>query len=200
MKVLHISSSIFSDGGNSSKLAHYFLEQFKQQHPDAEVTVRDLATDPVPHLDAATLQANVTAAAERTAEQQALASLGDLLIEELQSADVLVLSIPMYNFGVPSALKAWIDHIARAGTTFKYTEHGPIGLLKNKKAYVLGARGGAYFGTPMDTQTPYLRMVLAFVGIGDVDFVFAEKLNMNPDQAPEIMAKAQSRIDKLLAG
>ena len=199
MKVLHISSSIFSNEGNSSKLATHFLEQIKQQHPDAEIVVRDLANDPVPHLTEETFKANLTPADQRTPEQQALASTGDLLIEELQSADILVLSVPMYNFGIPSTLKAWIDNIARAGTTFKYTENGPVGLLGNKKTYVLGARGGKYFGTPMDTQTPYLRSVLAFIGIFDVEFVLAEKLSMDADKAPQIMADAKAKIDGLLA-
>ena len=119
MKVLHVSSSIHGNEGNSSQLAAHFVARIKEQHGDAEIIVRDLAQDPVPHLDAATFQANITPVDQRTPEQQQLASTGDLLIEELQSADILVLSVPMYNFGIPSTLKAWIDNIARAGTTFK---------------------------------------------------------------------------------
>ncbi|RLT99209.1 MAG: FMN-dependent NADH-azoreductase [Ketobacter sp.] len=199
MNVLHISSSIFGDDGNSSKLATHFLERIRELHADAEIVTRDLAKDPVPHLDADTFKANITAADQRTPEQQQLASTGDQLIEELQNADILVLSVPMYNFGIPSTLKAWIDNIARAGTTFKYTENGPVGLLGNKKTFVLGARGGEYFGTPMDTQTPYLRTFLNFVGITDVEFVLAEKLNMEADKAPQIMAEAKAKIDELLS-
>ncbi|MEE2730989.1 MAG: FMN-dependent NADH-azoreductase [Pseudomonadota bacterium] len=198
MKVLHISSSIHGEHGNSSQLATHFLTQIQQQHPDAEIVVRDLAQDPVPHLDAATFKANITPAEQRTPEQQQLANLADTLIEELQSADVLVLSVPMYNFGIPSSLKAWIDAIARAGTTFKYTENGPVGLLSNTKTYVLGARGGEYLGTAKDTQTPYLETVLAFVGLVDVEFVFAEKLSMQSEQASQIMDEAKTRIDGLL--
>src|SRR5690606_22026455 len=124
----------------------------------------------------------------RTPEQQTLAATADAAIAELQAADVLVLGVPMYNFGIPSTLKAWIDSIARAGTTFRYTANGPEGLLKGKQAYVLAARGGAYQGTPADTQTPYLKTFLGFVGITDVTFVYAEKLNMHADQQPQILA------------
>ena len=198
MKVLHISSSLFGENGNSSALAQHFLDSIKLTHPAADITVRDLAQHPVPHLDADTFKANITAASERSEQQQKLAQLSDTLIEELLNADVLVLSVPMYNFGIPSTLKAWIDQVARAGTTFKYTQNGPVGLVENKKAYVLGARGGAYAGTPADTQTPFLKTFLGFIGITDVEFVFAEKLNMNADEAPNILATAKLDIDQLL--
>ena len=198
MNILHISSSIFGDNGKSSELAQHFLEQMSARHPDASVTVRDLAKDPVPHLDAETFQANITAADERSEAQQQRAQLGDTLVEELMNTDILVLSVPMYNFGIPSTLKAWIDQVARAGTTFKYTENGPVGLVKNTKAYVLGARGGAYAGTSNDTQTPYLKMFLGFLGITDVEFVLAEKLNMNAEQAPAIIDQAKQEINQLL--
>ena len=160
MNVLHINSSLFSDAGKSSELGQHFVDQWKNQNPTGTVTTRDLAKEPVPHLDADTFQAAGTAPNERSDAQQNQAALADTLIEELQNSDVLVLSVPMYNFGIPSTLKAWIDHIARAGTTFKYTPNGPQGLLTGKKAYVLAARGGAYQGTPNDTQTPYLTPLL----------------------------------------
>jgi len=199
MKILHIKSSIFGEQGNSSKLAEHFMDQIKSQHSDAQITVRDLASDPIPHLNLQTVQAALTAPDQRSAEQQAQATLADTLIEELLAADILVLSVPMYNFGIPSTLKAWIDHVARAGTTFKYTEQGPVGLVQGTKAYVLGARGGAYFGTAKDTQTPYLKNVLGFIGITDVEFVLAERLNQDRDQAPRILQQANGRIDQLLA-
>lgn len=199
MNLLHISSSIFGNQGKSSTLADHFINQWQQQYPNARVTRRDLASDPVPHLDAATLQANMTAPEQRTAEQQALAQTADELIAELQNHDVLVLGVPMYNFGIPSTLKAWIDSVARAGTTFRYTATGPEGLLKGKKAFVLAARGGAYQNTPSDTQTPYLKSFLGFIGITDVTFVYAEKLNMNADQQPQILAEANAEIDKLIS-
>ncbi|NPU93606.1 MAG: FMN-dependent NADH-azoreductase [Gammaproteobacteria bacterium] len=199
MNLLHISSSLFGADGKSSQLSRHFIEQFQAQNAGGKVTERDLAANPVPHLDLTRLQANLTAPEQRTAEQQALATLADELIGELQTHDVLVLSVPMYNFGIPSTLKAWIDHVARAGITFKYTATGPVGLLKNKKAYVMAARGGAYQGTAADTQTPYLKTFLSFIGIDDVTFVYAEKLNMNADQQPQILADAKAEIDKLIS-
>ncbi|MFZ5604151.1 MAG: FMN-dependent NADH-azoreductase [Pseudomonadota bacterium] len=199
MNLLHISSSLFGADGKSSQLSRHFIEQFQAQNPGGKVTERDLAANPVPHLDLARLQANLTAPEQRTAEQQALATLADELIGELQTHDVLLLSVPMYNFGIPSTLKAWIDHVARAGVTFRYTATGPEGLLKNKKAYVMAARGGAYQGTAADTQTPYLKTFLGFVGIDDVTFIYAEKLNMNADQQPQILADAKAEIDKLIS-
>lgn len=199
MNLLHISSSLFGADGKSSQLSRHFIEQFQAQNPGGKVTERDLAANPVPHLDLTRLQANLTAPEQRTAEQQALASLADELIGELQTHDVLLLSVPMYNFGIPSTLKAWIDHVARAGVTFRYTAAGPEGLLKNKKAYVMAARGGAYQGTAADTQTPYLKTFLGFVGIDDVTFIYAEKLNMNADQQPQILADAKAEIDKLIS-
>lgn len=199
MNLLYVSSSLFGQQGKSSDLAEHFVSEFVAQHPGTEVTRRDLAANPVPHLDLATLQANMTPADQRTPEQQALAATADTAIAELQAADVLVLGVPMYNFGIPSTLKAWIDSIARAGTTFRYTANGPEGLLKGKRAYVLAARGGAYQGTPADTQTPYLKTFLGFVGITDVTFVYAEKLNMHADQQPQILADAKADIDKLIS-
>jgi len=183
MNLLHISSSLFSDQGNSKQLANHYISQWLEQHPGGQVTERDLGKEPVPHLDNLTLMANITAADKRTAEQQAQARLADTLIEELMQADILVLSVPMYNFGIPSTLKAWIDNVARAGTTFKYTATGPVGLVNDTKAVVLTARGGAYFETPNDTQTPYLKTLLGFLGITDVQFVYAERLNMEPEKA-----------------
>ncbi len=199
MNLLYVSSSLFGEQGKSSQLADHFLAQWQQQNPGARITLRDLAAKPIPHLDAATLQANMTPADKRTPEQQALAAVADDAIAELQNHDVLVLGVPMYNFGVPSTLKAWIDSVARAGTTFRYTANGPEGLLKGKKAYVLTARGGAYLGTPNDTQTPYLKTFLGFIGITDVTFVHAEKLNMNADLQPQILADAKAEIDKLIS-
>ncbi len=199
MNLLYVSSSLFGDQGKSSQLADHFIAQWQQQNPGSRVTRRDLAANPIPHLDGAILQANMTPADKRTPEQQALAAVADEAIAELQNHDVLVLGVPMYNFGISSTLKAWIDAVARAGTTFRYTANGPEGLLKGKKAYVLAARGGAYQGTPNDTQTPYLKTFLGFIGITDVTFVYAEKLNMSADQQPQILAAAKAEIDKLIS-
>src|SRR5262245_13888980 len=129
MNILQINSSIFSGGGQSTALADQFVARLRAQDPAAQVTVRDLAADPVPHLDAARFGAFLAKPQERTAAQQAVVDYSDTLVEELKRADVLVLGLPLYNFGVPSTLKAYFDHIGRVGVTFRYTEKGPVGML-----------------------------------------------------------------------
>jgi FMN-dependent NADH-azoreductase len=195
--LLQINASMFSSGGQSSRLADRFVAAWRAGNPGANVIVRDLALDPVPHLDAARFQAFIAKAGERSLEQQAVVAYSDALIGELKRADVIVLGLPMYNFGVPSTLKAYIDHIARAGITFAYTDKGSVGLLTGKKAYVFAARGGIYAGTPRDTQTAYVRDFLRFVGIDDVEFVYAEGLNIDADSKKAALAEAQRKIERL---
>src|SRR5580765_2561489 len=161
--LLQIRSSIFSEGGQSSLLADRFVADWLERNPGAKVIVRDLARDPVPHLDAARFGAFLSKPGERTPEQQTVVAYSDALITELKRADVVVLGLPLYNFGLPSTLKAYFDHVGRVGVTFKYTEKGPVGLLTGKKVYVFAARGGFYAGTPNDTQTPYIRAFLSFL-------------------------------------
>ncbi|RRJ83184.1 FMN-dependent NADH-azoreductase [Aestuariirhabdus litorea] len=197
--LLVINSSLRSQGANSTALTENFLQQWRLQHPRDQIVQRDMATDPIPHLDEAMVGAFFTPADQRTDAQQALVKRSDDLVRELQEADVLVLGVPMYNFGIPSTLKAWIDHVARAGLTFTYTEQGPKGLLEGKTAYILAARGGRYQGTPMDTQSAYLRDVLGFIGITDVHFVYAEGLNMGEESFSEGVSGADSQINALLA-
>src|SRR5438477_8315051 len=146
--LLQIRSSIFSEGGQSSRLAERFIAAWREANPHGQVVVRDLAREPVPHLDAARFSAFLAKPGERTPEQQAVVAYSDALIAELKRADVVVLGLPMYNFGLPSTLKAYFDHIARAGETFRYTANGPVGLVTGKEVYVLAARGGMYLGTP----------------------------------------------------
>ena len=136
---------------------------------------------------------------ERNAEQQAAVAYSDALIDELRRADVIVLGLPMYNFGVPSQLKAYFDHIARAGVTFRYTEKGAEGLVTGKKAYVFAARGGLYAGTPLDTQTAYIRDFLRLLGITDVEFVYAEGLNISETSKNAALAQAARAIERLNA-
>jgi len=128
-----------------------------------------------------------------------MVAYSDTLIDELKQADVIVIGLPMYNFGVPSQLKAYFDHIARAGVTFKYTEKGPVGLLTGKKVYVFAARGGLYAGTPLDTQTSYVRDFLRFLGMTDVEFVYAEGLAISPQSKETGLAKAVAEIGRLTA-
>ena len=122
----------------------------------------------------------------------------DALIGELKRADVVVLGLPMYNFGVPSTLKAYFDHVARVGETFKYTEKGPVGLLTGKKVYVFAARGGMYAGTPNDTQTPFIRIFLSFLGMSDIEFVYAEGLAISEASKQHSLARAEAVIDALV--
>src|SRR5256885_14958030 len=161
--LLQIKSSIFSDGGQSSRLTERFIAAWRRSNPDGQVIVRDLALEPTPHLDAGRFGAFLAKPGERSVAQQAVIEHSDALIEELRAADVIVLGLPMYNFGLPSTLKAYFDHVARAGATFRYTEKGPVGLLSGKKVYVFAARGGLYAGTPKDTQTPYASNFLGFL-------------------------------------
>jgi FMN-dependent NADH-azoreductase len=195
--VLVINSSISGENGNSSKLTHRFLAKLEAQQPKLQVVERHLSDMHIGHISTAEMQAWTTDKEQRTPEQVALAALSDSFIAELQHADTIILGMPMYNFGVPSTFKAWIDRVARAGVTFQYTATGPVGLLKDKKVFVLAARGGMYAGTAKDTQTNYLRDVLSFLGITDVEFVYAEGLAMGPDSANAAWQGAESAMDKL---
>jgi FMN-dependent NADH-azoreductase len=196
--VLQINSSV-STAGNANRLADNFVSRWLARHPNDRAVLRDLTHQPVPHLNAETVGAFFTPADKRNPEQQKAVALSDELVAELQAADVIVISAPMYNFSIPSTLKAWIDHVARAGITFRYTEKGPVGLLSGKKVYVIAARGGIHAGTPSDSQTSYLKTVLGFLGLIDVEFVYAEGFNISPEHKAKAEAQAQARIDSLTA-
>jgi len=196
--LLEIRSSIYSDQGQSSQLADRFVAQWRVANPISRVIVRDLAQAPVPHIDADRFGAFIAKPEQRTPRQQTLVRYSDALIAELRSADVVVLAVPMYNFGIPSTLKAYFDHVARVGVTFQYTDKGPVGLLTGKQALVFAARGGRYSGTPLDSQTPYLRQFLGFLGISDVEFVYAEGLSRGEATRAESIASAHAQIGALL--
>ena len=192
--VLIIESSARQQGSFSRQLTQQFISQWQAAHPTDQVTVRDLALHPVPHLDANLLGGWMKPEAQRSADEHASLKRSDELTDELLAADVLVLAAPMYNFAIPSTLKAWLDHVLRAGVTFKYTETGPQGLLTGKKAYVLTARGGIYAGSTADHQEPYLRQVMAFIGIHDVTFIHAEGMNLGGDFQEKGLNQAKSRL------
>ena len=192
--ILHLNSSIFGDGGQSSRLAEEFVARFQ----GARVIRRDLGREPLPHLDAERFGAFLSKPEGRTPAQQRVLDESDALVAELKAADILVLGLPMYNFGVPSQLKAYFDHVARAGVTFKYTEKGAVGLLAGRKAYVFAARGGLYQGTPRDTQTPYVRDFLGFLGIADVKFVYAEGLAISEASRTQSLAAARNALRALV--
>src|SRR2546425_3699225 len=190
MTTLQLNTSLFGPGGQSTTLANEFVARRA-----GKVIVRDLARDPVPHLDAARFGAFLAKPEARTLEQQAVVDYSDALIAELREADTIVLGLPMYNFNVPSTLRAYFDHVARVGVTFKYSDKGPVGLLTGKKAYVFVTRGGVY-GTE-HIHTRYVRDFLAFLGITDVEFVYAEGLAISPASKDAALAKAREVIERL---
>jgi FMN-dependent NADH-azoreductase len=210
--ILQINSSLYGEDAQSSRLASEFVQAIVAANdpgspsvpggepvPGASVIVRDLAQEPVPHLTAERFKAFTTPVAEQTPTQEQAVAESDRLIDELRAADIVVIGLPMYNFGVPSTLKAYFDHVARAGLTFRYTPEGPEGLLKDKKAYVFATRGGRYAGTPADMQTAYVKQFLRFIGIRDVEFVYAEGLALGGEQRDAAVAGAFARIQDLAA-
>jgi len=201
MNILQINSSARADGSHSTRLAGTVVDRLRASAADGQVavTVRDLGQTPHPELNEATLQALFTPSEQRTPAQAARVALDDALIAELQAADVVVLGVPMYNFGVPAALKTWIDAISRAKVTFQYTANGPEGLLKGKKIYIVLTRGGQYRNTPSDTQVPYLRTVLSFLGMTDIQFIYAEGLALGADAEQQSLASARQQIEAVLA-
>ena len=199
MNILQINASTRREAANSTRVANSITARLQAATPAASLKVRDLAVTPHPVLDEAALGALFTPADKRSAKQAARVALDDALIAEVQAADAIVLGVPMYNFGVPVQLKNWIDAIARNGVSFRYTEQGPEGLLKGKMVYVALARGGSYRGTEADSQVPYLKTVLGFLGMTDVHFIYAEGLNMGAEAAERGFAQAEADLAAALA-
>jgi len=197
--LLQLNASIFSSEGQSSLLANEFVAAWRIKNPDAQVQVRDFAQEPLPHLDAQRVLAFFTQPELRTAEQQAFVAESDILIEDFRQAEIIVIGLPMYNFGIPSTLKAYFDQIARAGVTFSYTENGPKGLITDKKVYIFATRGGIYAGTPLDTQSQYVRDFLGFLGLTDIEFIYAEGLNKGDATKEDALKAARKRIAELTA-
>jgi len=177
----------------SNSVSRDLTDQIVGRFPDAEITVRDLAGG-LPLIDEAWVGANFTAPDERSDAQKEALSLSDELIAELKAADTLVIGLPIYNFGVPANLKAWIDLVARAGVTFRYTENGPEGLLSGKRAIIAFASGGTETGSSIDFASGYLRHILSFIGITDVEFVSADRMAVDAETA---MKKAKEQIAAL---
>ncbi|MQW88289.1 FMN-dependent NADH-azoreductase [Sinorhizobium saheli] len=196
MNILHIDSGILGEHSVSRRLTAAIVSQIKADHPEAQTTYRDLVVERVPHLTGA----QIMAPADLAGVEPALAEdirIGRLMLEEFLAADTVVVGAPMYNFSIPSQLKAWIDRLAVSGKTFRYTEAGPEGLAKGKKVIVVSTRGGHYSAGPaaaMDHQESYLRTVFGFFGITDVEFVRAEGLNLGADQKQSAIAEAEKTI------
>lgn len=190
---LVIKSSILGEHSQSSQLLDHVIQQLDGRR----VMCRDLAATPLPMLDGAGAQA-LRGASELTVQQADVLALSEQLISELQQADTLVIAAPMYNFHIPVQLKAWIDLVCRAGVTFRYTEQGVEGLLNTQKAVVVTTRGGQHRGTPHDMMTDYLKTILTFLGIADIEFVYAEALNMSGEQKQTELQQARAQLDTLL--
>jgi len=199
MNILQINSSARSNGAFSTQLANVLATKLLNSHTGSTLVLRDLATNPHPVLDEATLAALITAAEARTAAQAASVARNDALIAEVQAADTLIIATPMYNFGITAQLKNWIDAIARAGVTFKYGTNGPEGLLIGKKVYVVLTRGGVHRGTTGDTIADYMRTVLGFLGMSQVEFIYAEGLNMGDEMQSKGISQAHSEIELAVA-
>ena len=192
--LLHVRSSLFGDHGQSAVLAAEFVSAWQSRHPGSRVIVRDLIATPLPHLDAERFAALTSKPDTRTNAQQQIVAESDALIAELQTADEIVLAAPMYNFAIPSQLKSWFDHIARAGVTFRYTASGAEGLLGGKPVPVIATRGGFYAGTPADSQTPWLQTMLRFLGLNEIKFIYAEGIAISADHKAEALRKAREQM------
>ncbi|MEE4153731.1 MAG: NAD(P)H-dependent oxidoreductase [Erythrobacter sp.] len=194
--ILHITASIRSAESISTALGTSLVDSIARR-TGASVTRRDLAAQDLPFVSAERFAANLAPAAERTPEQAELARIADTLIAELQAADTIVISSPIYNFGAPASLKAWADLVARAGTTFKYTQGGPVGLLEGKKAYITIASGGTPVGADFDFMSSWLTFFLGFLGIKDVEIVAADGIMGAGGE--EKIAAAHDEVLKLAA-
>ncbi len=189
MKLLHLDSSILCQNSASRELSASIVARWQDARPSLQYLHRDLDSNPLPHLDGTALAKTDPVAAVES----------ERVMEEFLAADVIVIGAPMYNFSVPSTLKAWIDRIAVAGRTFRYTESGPQGLAGGKKVIIASTRGGIHSGAPSDFVEPYLRQVFGFLGITDIEFVTAEGLAYSPEHRAEGMAKARAAIPVVLA-
>jgi FMN-dependent NADH-azoreductase len=199
-QLLVIESSANLASSVSRDLTRAFLAGYQTAHADAEVVTHDLVADPVPHLGVDLIGGFFGKPEELTEAQEAAIALSDKLISQVETASVIAIGVPMYNFGIPSSLKAWIDHIVRAGRTFRYTENGPQGLLTGKKVVLLLASGGVYSDgpyKPYDFQETYLRTILGFIGLTDVTVVRAEGLALGADAAAKAVAEAKAAIASL---
>tara|TARA_Y100000748_G_scaffold196882_1_gene164931 strand:- start:1724 stop:2323 length:600 start_codon:yes stop_codon:yes gene_type:complete len=194
-KILVVQSSARQEGSLTREYTAQLVRQIEAANPGSWVVTRDLGAEPVPHLDATLLGGWMKPADEQTEAEKAASALSNQLVDELLASDIVVIGSSMYNFGITSTLKAWFDHVLRAGRTFKYTEAGPVGLTPDRKVYVVTARGGRYVGSPLDFQEPYVRQLLGFIGITDVEFVNVEGQSMGPEEA----AKGRAEADEVLA-
>jgi FMN-dependent NADH-azoreductase len=197
--ILQINSSLAGGNAASTQLADRLVTALRARSPDLTLIRRDLDRAPLAHLDAARLAALGKAPAERTPDEARVAAEADAVLAEIQAARHIVIAAPMYNFAAPSTLKSWFDHIARAGVTFRYTASGPEGLLTGKQATLVTTRGGIHRDRPHDHLVPYVRTMLAFVGITDLEVVYAEGLALGAEPRDAALDRARLEIDSLAA-
>ena len=196
MNILYVASSSRGSASYSNRVATDVLTELRDRNPGAKVTVRDLAREPLPHIDDDFVAATRGPATSQTDEQRALLARSDTLVDELLAADVVVIAAPMINFTIPSTLKSWVDYVARAGRTFRYSEKGPEGLVTGKQVILVVARGGVYAdaGQALDFQVPYLKSVLGFLGMTDVTVLEVEGTAFGPDAAEKAVAAASAKL------
>ncbi len=197
--LLRLDTSLFSEKGVSTQLSDKLVSNLRKENTNLKVIHRNFEEQAIPHLDSEWLQALMTPAEKRNENQQAKVDFSDQLIAELQEADTVVIGLPMYNFSIPSMLKAWFDHIARAGTTFKYTSTGSEGLLGDKKVFLVTTRGGIHKDQASDTQVPFVKTFLGFIGLNNIDVIYAEGLNMGDNIRETAIESAREAIDTLTA-
>ena len=198
--ILLVTSSPRGDESLSTRIATEFVDKLKAQNPDSAIVVRDLGTDPIPHLNTISTSAIRKPADARNPEEAVAADYSDKLVAELLAADTVVLSTGLINFNIYSTLKSWIDNVARAGMTFRYTEQGPVGLATGKKVYIVLAAAGVYSDGPaagMNHAVPYLKTVLGFMGMTDVEVIYVEGMAFGPEAAEKAIAAAQERTSQL---
>jgi FMN-dependent NADH-azoreductase len=196
-RILVLQTSARQTGSMSREYTQRLVGSLQTKHPAAEIVVRDLGAEPIPHLDETLLGGWMKPEDEKTDAERAAAARSQMLIDELFAADTLVIGSAMYNFGITSTLKSWLDHVLSAGRTFRYTENGPVGLAGGRKVYVVTARGGRYTDSPMDHQEPYLRSALGFIGLDDIEFIHVEGQAMGEQEAAKGREEAARAIDSL---
>lgn len=195
--ILLVTSSPRGDASHSTRLATELAETLAAAQPGSTITTRDLARDPLPHIDPGFASGIATPPGQRTPDQQRAVAVSDRAVDELLAADTVVIATGVINFTIPSTLKAWLDHVARAGRTFRYSADGPEGLAVGKKVHLVVASGGVYSegpATALDHAVPYMKSILAFMGMTDVEVIRAEGLALGPDAAQAALAKARARV------
>ena len=192
--ILLVLGSRRGSASYSTQIGRRIVDDLKAQHPSATVVVRNLGKEPLPHIGEPFVDGRMLAPEQRNARETQAIAISDVLVDELMAADVLVLATPMHNFGIPAAVKAWIDHIVRPGVTFSYSESGPVGLVRNKKIILALASGGMY----SDFQEPYLRTVLGFIGMTDVEVVRIEGVGLGEDAVRNAVTSAKARADDVV--